>query len=401
MQDQKEFFHFVETLHAENNKHNQVIGSGVYLYSFKFNPNISQEFYEGYLYFERDGQKVQNVAFVKVVGEHADVKAIEVFHRTRTAIDDVVLRPWTYLFSQQKDFSELPHDTELRKGIWSLCYDRFEHNLKDWTKLAKPKPKGIAYNDKLKLPIKTCDGRLNDFWRDSISELISGVGRIHSKGLYHGKLRLRSNYVFINECMKIINVEGSLDELKSDDERCTEKKKDIFDIFWMLDQVFQSLGENKNNWLECRHFFEFVKDSRTLKLRYDDFIKKVAGHPFLLSADKRINLFDDYECKRTDETTGEDIKLVLGSSEFDTFKSWNNAFLASTGTSTNVDNFMLGVYNHGKYSGDVEDLLRYLRNLKHHYHQHGLAAGSMVDVDRGLSKHFGGFLELLYKKLEV
>ncbi|PQQ18501.1 leucine-rich repeat receptor-like protein kinase PXL2 [Prunus yedoensis var. nudiflora] len=129
-----------------------------------------------------DGKEVQNVAFVKVVGEHADVKAKEVFHRTRTAIDDVVLRPWTCLFSQQKDFFELPHDTELRKGICSLCYDPFEHNLKDWTKLAKPKPKGIAYNDKLKLPIKTRDGRLNDFWRNSMSELISGVGRIHSKG---------------------------------------------------------------------------------------------------------------------------------------------------------------------------------------------------------------------------
>ncbi|KAL6290913.1 hypothetical protein ACE6H2_008423 [Prunus campanulata] len=268
MEDQKEFFHFVETLHAENDKHNQVIGYGVYFYSFKFNPNISQEFYEG----------------------------------TRTAIDDVVLRPWTYLFSQQKDFSELPHDIELRKGIWSLCYDRFEHNLKDWTKLAKPKPTGIAYNDKLKLPIKTSDGRLNEFWRDSIS--------------------------------------------------------------------------------------------------YDDFVKKVVGHSFLLSADNRMSLYDDYDCKRTDENIKQRVKLVLASSEFDTFKSWNNVFLASTGT-TNVDNFMSGVYNYGKYSGDVEDLLRYLRNLKHHYHQHGLAAGSMVDVDRGVSKHFGGFLELLYKNLEV
>ncbi|KAL6290911.1 hypothetical protein ACE6H2_008421 [Prunus campanulata] len=115
-----------------------------------------------------EGKEVQNVAFVKVVGEHADVKAKEVFHRTCTTIDNVVLRPWTYLFSQKKDFSELPHDTELRKGIWSLCYDRFENNVKDWTKLAKPKPKGIAYNNKLKLPIKTSDGRLNGLWRNSI-----------------------------------------------------------------------------------------------------------------------------------------------------------------------------------------------------------------------------------------
>ncbi|PQQ13498.1 hypothetical protein Pyn_16679 [Prunus yedoensis var. nudiflora] len=83
---------------------------------------------------------------------------------------------------------------------------------------------------------------------------------------------------------------------------------------------------------------------------------------------------------------------------------------------------MLGVYNHRNssasrkqkkyihiknikprvnYTGDVEDLLRYLRNLNHHHHEHGLAAGSMEDVDHGVTTHFRGFLELLYRHLEL
>ncbi|CAL9031253.1 unnamed protein product [Prunus brigantina] len=130
-----------------------------------------------------------------------------------------------------------------------------------------------------------------------------------------------------------------------------------------------------------------------------------------------MRLFDHYEAMRNDQITSPSVRFALALSAFNNFKSWN-----STSTLNNMDNFMLGVYNHRSssasrkkkkllrikkikprvnYRGDVEDLLRYLRNLNHHYHEHGLAAGSMEDVDSGVTRHFRGFLELLYRHLEL
>ncbi|BBN69071.1 hypothetical protein Prudu_730S000200 [Prunus dulcis] len=263
-------------------------------FRFKFNHRISEELYEGHLHFSFDPHgPPTNVVFVKVAQDDAET----IFQRTAAANDGVVLRPWTYLFSKQKEFEDLPEDTDLRKGIWVLCYDRFEHNLKHWTNLAKPKPKGIAYNDKLKLPIKTGDDRLNEFWCNSIRKLIDGVCDIQKEGLYHGGLGSRSNY--------IINIKGSLDKLT--DEQCeARKKEDIMDLLWMLDNWFESIiAGGKRSWPECQHFFDFVNHAKTLNLGCDVFVKKVLHHPFLLNADQRMRLFDHYDTMRNCPITAE------------------------------------------------------------------------------------------------
>lgn len=133
------------------------------------------------------------------------------------------------------------------------------------------------------------------------------------------------------------------------------------------------------------------------------------GHPFLLSPDDRMHLFDVYERKRIDPATCQDVKHALTSSDFDKFKNWNSA-----STLASMDSYMLGVYhynpnrkstshnpNHHKfttYGWGVKDLLRYLRNLNHHYHEQKLVV-SMEDVDRRVRTQFGGFLEQLYKHL--
>ncbi|KAL6297414.1 hypothetical protein ACE6H2_005556 [Prunus campanulata] len=271
----------------------------------------------------------------------------------------------------------------MKNGIWTICYDCFEHNLKDWTNLVK---RNYGYYDELKLPIKTGNGdRLNEFWRVSIRELIDGVGRIHSKGLYHGGLGSENNYVFIDKCLK-----GDLDEFNTDEDRKNKKKEDITNLLGMLDNWFESILAGG---------------------------KKVVDHPFLSKADERMRLFDHYEAMRNDQITSPSVHLALALFAFDNFRSWN-----STSTLNNMDKFMSGVYNHRNssasrkkqkllhiknikprvnYTGGVEDLLRYLRNLNHHYHEHGLAAGSMEDVDCGVTTHFRGFLELLYKHLEL
>ncbi|KAI5330032.1 hypothetical protein L3X38_029429 [Prunus dulcis] len=404
MDDHRELSDYIRKLHDENSSKHKVIGSRLCYYSFKFNHRISEELYEGHLHFSFDPHgPPTNVVFVKVAQDDAET----IFQRTAAANDGVVLRPWTYLFSKQKEFEDLPEDTYLRKGIWVLCYDRFEHNLKHWTNLAKPKPnKGIAYNDKLKLPIKTGDDRLNQFWCNSIRKLIDGVCDIHKEGLYHGGLGSRSNYVFICKSLKIINIKGSLDKLTG--EQCeARKKEDIMDLLWMLDNWFESiLAGGKRSWPECQHFFDFVNHAKTLNLGCDVFVKKVLHHPFLLNADQRMRLFDHYDTMRNCPITAQPVNNALALSAFDNFKSWN-----STSTVNNMNSFMSGVYYHAastkkqkkkaNYSGNVSSLLRYLRNLNHHYQKHGLTAGSWEDVERGATTHFGGFLELIYRHLEL
>ncbi|KAI5330005.1 hypothetical protein L3X38_029402 [Prunus dulcis] len=370
-----------------NNSQDMVIGSGLCCYSFKLNNRISQELYEGSLYISSDlrGELI-DVVFVKVARRE---DAIKIFRNTTAANDGVVLKPWRYWFSGEKEFCNLPKDAELRKGIWTLCYDHFEHNLKDWTNLVKG---NVGYFDKRKLPIKIGNGcRLKEFWRDSIRELIKGVGRIHSKGLYHGGLRSESNYVFIDKCLKVINIEGDLYEYEFEDGREWQKKADITDLLGMLDNWFESiLAGGKRSWLECQHFFDFVnRAKRNKKLDYDEFVKKVAGHPFLLEADDRMRLFDHYETMKS------------GRTETPPHQENKRNPSRKQKKSVVIKNIKSRIKPRVNYTGDVEDLLRYLRNLYHHYHQHGLAPGSMEDVDRGVTTHFRGFLELLYMHLEL
>ncbi|KAI5330007.1 hypothetical protein L3X38_029404 [Prunus dulcis] len=245
-----------------NNSQDMVIGSGLCCYSFKLNNRISQELYEGSLYISSDlrGELI-DVVFVKVARRE---DAIKIFRNTAAANDGVVLKPWRYWFSGEKEFCNLPKDAELRKGIWTLCYDHFEHNLKDWTNLVKG---NVGYYDKLKLPIKIGNGcRLKEFWRDSIRKLIKGIGRIHSKGLYHGGLGLESNYVFIDKCLKVINIGGDLYEYEFENGREWQKKADITDLLGMLDNCFESiLAGGKRSWLECQHFFDFVNRAKRNK----------------------------------------------------------------------------------------------------------------------------------------
>ncbi|PQP97120.1 leucine-rich repeat receptor-like protein kinase PXL2 [Prunus yedoensis var. nudiflora] len=373
MDDQRELSNFVRKLHHENNSKHKVIGSRLCYYSFKVNHKIDEELYEGQLHlsFGPHGPPI-NVVFVKVAQEDAEI----IFRRTAAVNDGVVLRPWMHLFSKQKEFDDLPEDTDLRKGIWVLCYDRFEHDLKHWTNMAKPEPKGIAYNDKLKLPIKTGDDRLNEFWCNSIRKLIDGVCDIHKEGLYHGGLSSQSNYAFYYKSLKIINIKGSLDTLN--DEQCeAQKKEDITDLLWMLN--------------DC----------------YDDFAKKVLGDPFLLKADQRMRLFDHYDTMRNCPTTAQHVNFALALSAFDNFKSWNSTSTLITWIAlcrvfiTTPHQKKKKQQKKASYFGTVSSLRRYLRNLNHHYQKHGLAAGSLEDVDRGVTTHFRGFLELLYRHLEL
>ncbi|PQM34710.1 leucine-rich repeat receptor-like protein kinase PXL2 [Prunus yedoensis var. nudiflora] len=220
MDDQEDIFNFAKDEYEMNESHDQVIGS--------------TKNRKGFLFFKRNGKPVP-VTFVKVDGvdgKDAASRAELIFFTTYGVSDEVVLRPQRPMFIKQKHFAKIPDDIEMRKGVWCICYDRFEP-LKHWTEKVQS-DEIVQYDDKVKLPIRTPDDCLQDFWRISIRNLIHCVRRIHDKaGLFHGGLHKRSNFVFVNKKLKVINIEGSLAGL-SPPEQDERKKKDIMDLRKML-----------------------------------------------------------------------------------------------------------------------------------------------------------------------
>ncbi|CAB4280984.1 unnamed protein product [Prunus armeniaca] len=395
MDDQEEVFNFAKDEYERNESHDKVIGPMVCCYSLSFDSNISEESYKGFLYFKRNGKPIP-VTFVKVDGvdgKDAASRAELIFHTTYGVSDDVVLRPRRHLFIKQKHFAKIPDDIEMRKGVWCVCYDRFEP-LNHWTEKVQS-GEIVQYDDKVKLPIRTPDDRLQDFWRISIGNLIHCVRSIHDKGLFHGGLRKRSNFVFVDKKLKVIHVEGSLAGL-SPPEQDERKKKDIMDLRTMLDSWFKKILGSKYKWNECSSFLKFFDCVEHLD--YPDCVMKLASHPFLLSSKERMGMFASYYREWQKVTTRQDVEDAFKSSDFDKFKSWNRDPVLCS-----MDKFMKGVYYHssGNYTGDVVNLLRYLRNLYNHYYQLKALTVNMVDVDRGVQKLFAGFLELLHKHLRT
>ncbi|PQQ20770.1 leucine-rich repeat receptor-like protein kinase PXL2 [Prunus yedoensis var. nudiflora] len=342
-----------------------------------------KEWYKGSLSFKRDGKPIP-VTFVKVDGVDgidAASRAELIFHRTCEVGADVVLRPRKDLFIKQKYFPKLPDHIEIRrKGVSCVCYDRFEP-LKDWA-------------DKLKLPLRTPDDRLQDFWRTSIGDLIRGVRSIHAKGFFHGGLHKQSSFVFFHDKLKVINVEGSLADLSPSDQ-VEKKKKDLMQLRMMLDVLLERFLGSEYSWEECSSFLKFF--DQAVCLDYADCVEKLASHPFVLSSEERMGMFARYHRTWDKVATNKAVEKALRSSDFDRFKSWN-----STEVLGSMDNFIKKSYDshYGNYSGEVVDLLSFLRNLNNHYHQLKAFSVNVVDVDRGVQKLFPGFLELLYRHLE-
>ncbi|KAI5340104.1 hypothetical protein L3X38_019378 [Prunus dulcis] len=133
---------------------------------------------------------------------------------------------------------------------------------------------------------------------------------------------------------------------------------------------------------------------KTFGLRTPDCVEKLASHPFLLSSEERMGMFARYVRKWEKVATHTAVKKALQLSDFDRFKSWN-----STEVLGSMDNFIKKSYDshYGNYSGEVVDLLSFLRNLNNHYHQLKAFSVNVVDVDRGVQKLFPGFLELLLR----
>ncbi|CAB4304970.1 unnamed protein product [Prunus armeniaca] len=394
MEDQTEFFNFAKDEYDRNDSHHKVIGPRVCSYSLSFDYNKSEEWYKGSLSFKRDGKPIP-VTFVKVDGVDgidAASRAELIFHRTCEVGADVVLRPRKDLFVKQKYFPKLPDHIEIRKGVSCVCYDRFEP-LKDWADEVQSK-EIVPYDDQLKLPLRTPDDRLQDFWRTSIGDLIRGVRSIHAKGLFHGGLHKQSSFVFFHDKLKVINIEGYLADLSPSDQ-VENKKKDLMQLRMMLDVVFKKILGSKYSWKECSSFLKFFDNAECLD--YPEFVEKLISHPFLLSSEERMGMFARYHRKWDIVGKQKAVEKALRSSDFDHFKSWNRTPVLS-----NMNKFMKGVYYHssGNYSGEVTELLRYLRNLYNHYYQSKALTVNIVDVDSGVQRLFPGFLELLYTHLE-
>ncbi|VVA40756.1 PREDICTED: LOC109950766, partial [Prunus dulcis] len=362
-----------------------------------FDYNKSEEWYKGSLSFKRDGKPIP-VTCVKVDGVDgidAASRAELIFHRTCEVGADVVLRPHKDLFIKQKYFPKLPDHIEIRKGVSCVCYDRSEP-LKDWANKVQSK-EIVPY---MMISLNYLSGLLMTVFKTFGAhplgnlDLIRGVRSIQAKGFFHGGLHKQSSFVFFHDKLKVINVEGSLADL-SLSEQDEKKKKDLMQLRMMLDVVFKKILGSKYSWKECSSFLKFFDNAECLD--YPEFVEKLISHPLLLSSEERMGMFARYHRKWEIVGKHKAVEKALRSSDFDHFKSWNRTPVLS-----NMNKFMKGVYYHnsGNYSGEVTELLRYLRNLYNHYYQLKALTVNIVDVDSGVQRLFPGFLELLYTHLE-
>ncbi|ONH89759.1 hypothetical protein PRUPE_8G014600 [Prunus persica] len=204
------------------------------------------------------------------------------------------------------------------------------------------------------------------------------------------------------KCLKIINFGGSL-EGKNQTYQDELKKDDFVDIKIMLGYLFESLLAPKTpsskkkatnfdlskEWIEANRFLKFFDYIHIWN--YEKFVSKLLGHPFLKSPQERLEWIDTVNNDRKDPSTQWDVLTVLGKVDFVVFASWKGGGFKEA--------FMKEVfdYNPSSYKDDVVSLLRYLRNLNHHFRDVKKCKRPTVEeADHAVRRHFDNFLEVLY-----
>lgn len=135
-----------------------------------------------------------------------------------------------------------------------------------------------------------------------------------------------------------------------------------------------------DGWMNCFHVF-----------RYEKFVSKVLGHPFLKSTKDRLEWIDTVNNDRKDPSTQRRVLNVLGKADFVVFASWKSGVFKEA--------FMKEVfdYNPSSYKDDAASLLRYLRNLNQHFRDVKKCNPPTVEeVDHAIRRRFDNFLEVLY-----
>lgn len=399
MEIQQSFFEYIRGEHENNNAVIEVVGAQVCYYKLNFvvGNNSKDKAYKGGLYYEKDGE-ITHVKFVKVDKEETARRAFKYSSRIS---DEGILRPWFYVFCKQKCFRSLPCNEELVKGVWTVCYDHYDESLYDWVRRVV-RDTNSSYTESSKLPIKNARDCLHPYWIETISQLINAVTRVHGKGFFHGSLTKKENYVMGERCLKLINFGGSL-EGKNQSDQDKLKRDDFNDMKIMLGYLFESLLAPKTpsskkkamafdlskEWIEADRFLKFFDYMHIWT--YEKFVSKLLGHPFLKSPKERFEWIDMVNNDRKDPSTKSNVLNVLGKGDFVVFASWKSGGFKEA--------FMKEVfdYNPSSYNDDAVSLLRYLRNLNHHFRDvKKCKCPTIEEADHAVRRCFDNFLEVLY-----
>ncbi|BBG94016.1 hypothetical protein Prudu_002199, partial [Prunus dulcis] len=375
-----EFFEYIRGEHENNDSVIEVVGARVCYYKFNFvvGNNSKDKAYKGVLYYEKDGE-ITHVKFVKVDKEET---ARSAFKYSSRISDEGILR---------RGSMSLPYNEELVKGVWTVCYDHYDESLYNWVKRVV-RDTGSSYTESSKLPIKNARNCLHPYWIETISQLINVVARVHGKGFFHGSLKKKENYVISEKCLKIINFGGSL-EGKNQTYQDELKKDNFVDIKIMLGYLFCEHPKLHRRRKKQRILTLAKNGSRLIAMK--NLSPNCLAIRFLKSPQERLEWIDTVNNDRKDPSTQWDVLTVLGKVDFVVFASWKGGGFKEA--------FMKEVfdYNPSSYKDDVVSLLRYLRNLNHHFRDVKKCKRPTVEeADHAIRRHFDNFLEALDKRKE-
>ncbi|KAM1322663.1 hypothetical protein PS2_015192 [Malus domestica] len=232
---------------------------------------------------------------------------------------------------------------------WIICYQWFDHLLGD---------------QNLRIPVlaNTRFAILHYWWRNEIRELLGAIKHIHFSRCFHRALNEICNFVVVSNKILIVNVQGSIEELENHLDFSMVRAWRLKDLAEFKDLLKFHILEPGTVWFDRDYFLDFFDSDR---FGYDNFIKKLISHPFVLEPRDRMMLFFTIDrALKADEDALMEFQSKLQGPEFYMYKRWNNNsnIVLSAYALEEIYN-----YRESGYDGEsIWELFRFLRDVCSH-----------------------------------
>ncbi|KAL6274550.1 hypothetical protein ACE6H2_025242 [Prunus campanulata] len=373
------YIDYIRTQWRKNNSKYTVMGSRISFYNFVIDYASGKQHYDGELFFKESKQGGIPVTFMNMDAKAGTkLSGEEIFRLDGKVSNKRILRPFKYTFCKQKSFNDKCSEAErdMMKGCWTLCYDKFDYTLDEWVlKLQKHE-----IRDPGKFKLIAGSNCLSDFWRRTIRELIKAIAQIHDCGLFHGSLAGYNNYVVVGDQLKLFNIGGCLESVHDQHSRKIQDFQEFRDTLKML------LAPSFKQWPERDRFLNCFDDAAKLNFCYEDYVKKLKRHPFLLTPRDRVIYVTSIYHNNISIIN----KMMNIGGNFQAFYGWNK-------DRDLWDKFLRDIYESREsksYDHRPSELLRFMRNTYEHYRKY--TKKKIEEVDAILRKRWDGFFELVH-----